>query len=531
MMWRVMDSQATLEVAGAGPERHGFPKSYRLSQALDILRQVNALICADGTPLPDRHLLEGHSLWSFWQNYLYEMYLKPYTRYREFFAWQREQGWPEAAPGSRIPKDLGRVMSQMKRWRTGELSERPDRVLAMGSRLIPWAWAASSRLSRSKVLLYSPDLVSDARHGCDFRFAKIYGMVAEAGIARAEVFHSLGLRRSLANAWMRRRIALYPELWQHEGLPPARADFDLLGFEPPLRDLLAGAIPYFLSCARISAGRVAGLRRTLRLSGVRALLAMDDFRASNELLLACRLEGIRTVLVQHGLITRFHPGWFSNGIPHARMVMPDHYLVRSPFWKGVLEHYGSHLAPCAEVVSGLDETGPEEAAPKAPPPSRKLTVLLLLETLWEPVEAAAFVQKLLEDDRIEVRFKIRPDMGEEEQVRPYFGPRKPHKVVRDLESARADVDVILGSHSSLLYKLLEWNRPIFRMVTSFEYGEQLSRFGMVEELRLEDDFHSAFARARGQSPGVFAERLGRFRGDGGFPHYADRIKSLLEDVL
>lgn len=503
---------------------------YRLSAALELLQRVNCLRTDEGTPIHDVYLHEGFSLWSFTQNYLYETCLKKFTRFGPVLEWAGDH------PGARTEEAVARypeLRGLFNPPKTEKGSPWDRLLLSSAAVLLQGLWQVDARLRKARILVYTPDIQPDKHYAGDFRFSKAYEYLSQGKKRYAEIFHTTGIRISLKNSWKRKRMPTFLEFWQYPGIPARPDGVGLDGLGAMASRLLRGHIEHYLNACRVSAVKVEGLRKAVRRSGVKVLLGMDDFRASNELLLACRLEGVKTILVQHGLITRFHVGWIHYGIPHGRLVSPDHFLVRAPFWKSVLDDAHSHLARAATVVSGMDGSAEPDFQGTASTGAVKdrIDVLLLLETLWDPCEARDYVKKLTSDLRLCVHFKVRPDIDEAAQMRDYFGELRPHAVVRDFGAAGGkDFDVVLGSHSSLMYKLLEWGKPVFRMATSFEFGEQLTRFGLAEELRLEDDFHARFAEAVSRHTASRQERWERFMGKEKYPDYRNVLSELIGDV-
>lgn len=516
-----------LRVTAPDGSTEGVPNAgYNLGRAMDLLAEVNGLRTRDGQPLHSLFMHAGHSLWHCQQYRLVYPFLQAYAQFPGLFDWLEARSWPSLLQQGALPGggELSRALRALDSGTAGRLPAVPG-APGMAARLaLPALWARSARKRRSRVLLYSPDLASDPRYGCDFRFAKVYAWLEKEGVPHAEIFHAIDTGTAWRNARKRGRIPLFLELWEADGKGggPRVEDLDLSALAPSLAGLLRRILPGFFAACRTSAARVEGLRKAVRASGARLLVAMDDYRSSNELLIACRAEGIRTVYMQHGLVTRFHPGCIPAGMPEEVMAAPDRFLARAPFWKAVLERYAPRLAKAASVVGGLDSAA-EGAGGNDGPPGDPLVVLFLLETLWDPAEAAPFLARMMADPRIRVHFKIRPDMDREKQVRPYFGSRQPHEVVLDLATEASRAHVVVGSHSSLLYKLLEWRKPVYRLITSFEYGEQLSRFGLVDDLLEGDDFHAVFRRALEREPAEYERRWLAYQGDGRFPDYGEAL--------
>lgn len=532
-------AEGNLQITQAGRMEFSATRAAsRLGSAMEWMEVLNtarlaapsAEGAAAGTPLHAAYRHGPYSLWQCWLHELYFPYLTAYAQFQDLFEWLESAGWPHLDIVTPLPGDLRKALAGAGLAGTEHMPGAAMTALEGAARFgLPPLWRRSARRRGSRVLVYTPDIRSDAALGCDFRFSKVYSWLAARGVPISEIFHLTDQRLAIRNARGRGRIPAYLELWYPHPRSERSVDLSLDALPPSLQSLIRRILPRFSAYCRASGARIQGLKGLLRESGLKLLLGMDDFRSNNELLIACRETGIRTVLVQHGLITRFHPGWMACGIPEAAMAAPDRYLVRAPFWKSVLDRYAPRLARVATVAGGLD--GAAESEPESLPPPRagdgSINVLLVAETLWDPREAVPYVDRLLRDPRLRLHFKIRPDVDAQAQIRPYFGERQPHQVVLNLDQDRERIDIVLGSHSSLIYKLLEWRKPVFRLKTSFEYGEQLDIFGLTDPLGPDDDPHALFQTALERDPRIYAERWAAYRGDGQLPDY----RAVLEEEL
>lgn len=519
-----------------------FPKKYNLSLALAYLQQINQLQTEAGIPIYAIEVYNGVSLWSFWQTYLYDQHVRIWVRYQSVLEWLMNLGWPKVEAGH-ISEDLQRFLvltgclqdSDQGQQENSLSSAFFEVINVIVLRILQFFWVLMVRLSKAKILVYTPDIVSDGIWKCDFRFAKVYAFLTSSGYAYAEVFHRLGLIRGFKNAIARRRIPLYIENWEHINPSSKSVDLNYESLDLILQPLARHVVPIFLGRCKTSAARIDGLRLLLRQSKLRVMIGMDDFRANNELLLACRLEGVRTILVLHGLITRFHAGWHQHGIPKQQCVRPDHFLVYAHFWKRVLDKWSTHLCDMSTVVSGWEESEVVcKTSSKANPhvDDGRIAVLVFMETLWDPIEARAFFAKMVADSRLQIIFKVRPDISATEQVATCFSKEsQPDLVVDDLGKIIDQTDVIVGSHTSLLYKMLRYRIPVLRMVTSFEYGDQLNIFGLAGQLFIEDDFYEVFKKAVATPQELYEERFQKYIGDGNYPDYRDTLASLLHQYI
>jgi hypothetical protein len=381
--------------------------------------------------------------------------------------------------------------------------------------------------------------VLDPRKGCDFRFEKAYALLAREAIPFHECFHTGDLLKSIAGRWRSRKLAWTLEA--AEGLFPTGEDPGLPEPETPGAPWILDRwwkvrFRRYLAMAMDRRRCAERLTRRLRAAQVRILISMDEFRSNVPLLVACRRAGVRTLLVQHGLLTGYHLGWVVPGMPTDALPPVDDFLVHSPFWADVLRAHNPELARRARVVRGwsgvmsLEKRG----RPEGPDRGGRIVALVLYETLWPDLgEVRQAMARLLTEPGVEIWFKVRPDSPAEAQVEPYFRGTggRPARIVKDLDQEMMDaVDVAVGSHSSLMYQLAAARLPVVKLETSYAFGDQLVAFGIAEPWKPAGPFRAAAEAAMGRDAGALARIRARFLPAPGDPDYADLVRARLREA-
>ena len=379
------------------------------------------------------------------------------------------------------------------------------------------------------VLLYTPDII-DSEWRCDFRFFNVYNLLGKKSIRFYEVFHSSGLLRALKGRWLQKRVCWY--------LESVNADVDALPRIPKLslNSLLERWWAYrgehFVRRALGEKKRIKSYMKILRQTGVKILLAMDDMRSIPSLVCACNQAEIPVVLIQHGLLTPYHIGWVVPGISPEYLFKVDKYLVHTPYWEGVLFRHAPHLHFGAEQISGWSDNGGFRVFQREGKRRDSLRVLIVYETLWPDLkELQEFMSALNTDERLTVVFKVRRDVNEAKQIRQYFGTEYGVTVVNTLdEQVLSTIDVIVGSHSSLLYQLLVTEIPIVKIMTSYAYGDQLILDDLATPWHEGEDAMSVMEEALGTHPEKLRQRALQFMGDEVVPNYKEQLLKIIEQI-
>ena len=455
-----------------------------LQRALRLLRQLNSIQTIDGVPIYKTRMFNGISVWSFHQNVIFWNFLVPGVRYEETLRflldrqvekvtidshsaglteYLRINGIEVASNSTGASPLLSSFLSRMN-WIIGIIFT----LMAFLKLLI----------RRPALLIYTPDRFSPEQ-GCDFRFYPVYEYIRERGIHYIEIFHTLLGREFLENIAKRKRLALYLEC-----LPvfPAKSnnignDCDLSAIDPHNRKYFRYLLKMIDQSSQTSIKRIQILTRLLKFTKVKALLTIDDVRYTNELIVACRLNGIKAYGFQHGHYTKYHAGWINYDIPKALSVTFDKLFVWNEYWKRVLLAYSTQYDESNVEISGaLRELEPIRYQRKESKVERlsDLSILVPYETFAPKAEVGEYIDRFIEQG-IQVSFKVRPDLPPKSQLAQY---RVEHTdKVRPVEYIDEDllskIDAVAGTYSTFLNEMLFYEKPVLLLETSLDLGYQL----------------------------------------------------------
>ncbi len=461
-----------------------------LQRALQLLRQLNSIQTIDGTPVYKTRMFNGISVWSFHQHVIFWNYLVPYVRHEDTLRFLVDKKVGKVTLDSDI-EGLAQylrvngieVVSNSARSpaKLSSFLQRVNRVIGLKLTLLAFL---KLLIRRPALLIYTPDRFSQ-KHGCDFRFFAVYAYPKERKIPFVEVFHTLLGQEFIGNIAKRRRLALYLEclpLFSNKNEVKC-SEYDLSTIDSHNRRYFLYLLKLIDQYSQRSIRRIKILARILRLAKIEALLSIDDVRYTNELIVACRLNGIKTYGFQHGQFTKYHVGWMNYDIPKELSVTFDNLFIWNEYWKRALLAYSNQYddsnAQIGGVLRELEHIKYGKKGGNIEKPA-DLNILLPYETFAPKAEVGEYVDQFIEQG-IQIYFKVRPDISYESQFAQYHIKHKDRiKIVDNIDdTVLSEIDAVAGTYSTFLNEMLFYEKPVLLLETSFDLGHQLVDDGLV----------------------------------------------------
>ena len=301
------------------------------------------------------------------------------------------------------------------------------------------------RLTRSRVLVYSI-----SRDGSrDFRLAEIFRFLKSHHIGYGEFIHSQKI--SL------RPVFYYPDILNLIFQPAGerKIDFDLSQFNAKEKGWARKTLRHFLGACLISLKKIAFLKIYLPLTGAKTILAIDDPRYYNEMLVAAEDLGINFYAFQHGRFNQYLVGWINPGLPPERSPFPSQFFVWNQYWREkiialspLFRHYQQRLLIGGRPYQGLPELELLD--------DEVTTILIPYEVKADQKQIAAFIKRLMRGDKQRVIFKARKGEALPEEI-VSTGALIVEEISRQLWR---EVDLVAGTYSTLLYEAAEAGRAV-----------------------------------------------------------------------
>ena len=464
-------------------------------EALRLLKRINLSTTPAGERLASLVTVDGFEPWWFVQDRLFRFALVPLTRFLPLLA--RLDGADQVQLID-APTEARRALQPLS-GRAGfprfTFPDDPPPAASPSRRVAGWfartavrlasnAAAVWFRLARRDTVLYTIDIVSPGLDH-DFRIGPMYAELRRRGYRFAEYAHSLSPRLALRNMLRRRRLAVVLEAYDDDSrivYPLPQAARTLAAAEGgTLEDRMLRAVGLeVLDWCQASIARYRALRRVLMRQAARRAIVFDDNRHNYELVAACHSLGLKVLGFQHGVFNRFHTGTMAYGFEGARSHAFDLYGVWGPLFRERLL-VASRLYGADQVVVCGPLRAPRATHPEPARRSGRPRVLLVSEPLARKGEVRNYLEMLIRSERFELCVKLRP--GEDPAGLRAYGldPASVHLLqTSTVYEAFSQVDLALGTYSTVLYEAALTLIPTVWLRTAIAYGRELAEEGLAE---------------------------------------------------
>ncbi len=454
-----------------------------LQRALEFLKQLNSVKTTDGVPIYKTKMFKGISVWSFHQHVLFLNFLRGYVKYEEIIKFLIENKVEKVIVDGNN-ENLKEYL-KINKIEVNNDSGRARKVrfflissfMKMTALIITFLAFLKILLHKTPLLIYTPDKFSK-KHNCDFRFYPVYQYLKERKIPYIEIFHTLLNREFFKNIISRKRLAIYLEVFPVFSSKKWKSrEYNLSLFEPHNQRYFQYLLRIIDLKSQKSIRQIDAISWLLKFTKIKKLLAIDDVRYTNELIVACKLNKIKTYGFQHGQFTKYHVGWMNYNIPKEVSITFDKLFVWNKYWKKVLFSYSTQYNEENIEISGLlRELKPIEYKKKEFKIGRmsELKILVPYETFAPKAEVKDYLNRL-SSLGVKIFFKPRPDIPYNQQLAEY--DFQEGKGIEFAEKINADIlleiDVVGGTYSTFLNEMIFYEKPLFIFETSFDQGHRL----------------------------------------------------------
>lgn len=203
-------------------------------------------------------------------------------------------------------------------------------------------------------------------------------------------------------------------------------------------------------------------------------LGLDDANVVYPLIYASKLNGLRTIGIQHGFYGLRQEQNFMNFIDSYDWF--DNVIVWGKYWQDIILRNSKlfskdfHLIGCKKLPFDFVENNTNTSSNTNTNTNNK-SILIPYEFLSDTIKMGTYIKKLMDFD-FQIYFKIRPDKNINIQIQTLnlneYETRL--KIVENITPALMEkIDIVAGSMSTLIYDLLLFNKPtwIFSDVYNF----------------------------------------------------------------
>jgi len=451
-----------------------------IHEASELVGKLARLETKDGGRLSKLINYKGYELW--WMNCdtLYYRFCMPYTQYRDLLFYLKdfdkiylfEPPYPDLF--LHFSKAYRRECFLLKKFQLRRFLPVPFGVLLQV--LLSLIFLPLLMIARPGLMIWVGDKF-DHPHDYDFRMKFIYEELRKRKIPFVEFIRSLEKWPVvLRHAWKRKRPVFYSAavvFLIHFFVDPFKKNKELIGlgeFSDPEQRFLFLVASHYLRNIQGTIWSIRAMRFIMRRIGVRVADISAGLGRNFHELLACKLNNIITIGIQHGTPSRYYfVSDFMPGFDGKNTLSVDKYGLWSEWWRDYYAKNSDAYKPAQLFVSGpMRPLVRKEGQPDDMPRQNKgkLRVLYISEEVAAPQEVLPYILTLLEAEDFELCFKFRPYRDEfevwlkENQPELYEKILKTAKIFRStMEEAVDQCDVTVGSYSTAVLEALLQLKP------------------------------------------------------------------------
>ncbi|MDA9244089.1 hypothetical protein N9O98_01345 [Amylibacter sp.] len=232
---------------------------------------------------------------------------------------------------------------------------------------------------------------------------------------------------------------------------------------------------------------------------------LDDANTVYPLIYVAQDLGIKTLGFQHGVYSKRHIAYVMPGIEKYRWF--DNMLVWGEYWKSTVLKNSSLYSDNYHIISSNKHNYDYRYLPKK---GKNKVILIPFEFLSDSIKIGEYIKNFIKAG-FKIMFKPRPDGSLQSQLDPYFLDEFREKIdILDsiTPETMAEIDVIAGTQTTLLFDLLPYKKPVWILDTPFRLlydmiddgfarlitGDDMSRIQEIfaEDVGKENDVNSAY---------------------------------------
>ncbi len=458
-------------------------------EATELVESLPKVVLPDGLRLSKSYVYKGFELWWIHYNDLFYYFGLPLSQYKNLLNTLTQYSSVDLYKPSFKPLFIhylsahGISVKIIKDF-------KPEKLLPFGI-LIQICITLISLpiliITRPAILVFAGDKFEPGKD-FDFRMRFVYAELRKRNLYFAEFIRSLSSWKTVvSHAITRRRPVIYSEAvaFISKGLSFFSRKYDVGNFDhvadPDYKFKLLIGTSYLRSvysdiwAIRISTWVIKGI-------GIKAAYFSAALDRNYPAVIGAKLNRVKTVGILHGVASRYYNGYdFLPSFDGDKRLSLDKYGVWSDWWKEYYLKHGAAYTSDQLVVSGpirpleredgvttlheMEKTGP-------------IKVLFVSEQLAVPEEVIPYLEKLLEQDNVEILFTFR-QFGDGfknwiEKNRPEILSNPRVKIATSgLVRAIEESEVAVGSHSTaVLEMLLKEKMPLF--FNSNKWGDYYS---------------------------------------------------------
>ena len=461
-------SSGIIEIQGLGIRETYFPDN-DLDRTLELLFRLYELKSANGKRFLDNYHYQGFNWLSTQVGNLYWRFLFRHVQYARLIARFRKKG---LTPCFANKVNLARIWELLHpRTRTGLKDYLPYR------RTLPTHNRKIVRQKTSGLFFY--------RYGPrDFRTTDMLRVFEDKGLE----FHFV--YSPSKKLLKKRQDQPHPVYFLYRKIKTKRIfqnNYDLSGLPGPEAELFRAAIQRVEENMSFQVWEYHKHLENLKTAAPKVFFGLDDHQEVHPILFACKALGIPSIGYQLGMYARRQAAYMLERWEPGTYQWYDHVIVWGRYWEDVIRRY-SKVYPEGFFLPGANKHDYGYKRLKSDKFSTK-NILIPYEFWGNTQRIGRYMTKLM-DLGFRVYFKFKPDERPERQLAcygldPEYAKRLVH-VERITDELMAEINIVAGGMTTLLYDLLPYGKHTWVLDTEFKLLQDMVEDGLAELVRYED---------------------------------------------
>lgn len=321
----------------------------------------------------------------------------------------------------------------------------------------------------------------------DFRTMEIKRTLDELGIQYLETV-TYTMRQLFSNLLTRNPQPLFflIQLISNDALKPFSISKTT---DPLLKRVFAAAVSAIQDQINSFRSTYEFFKKLLTDVPVRCLYGTDDTNYLYYMIYACQTNGMKTIGHQHGAsYGPFDFPYILKGFGQGEYRWFDTIVVWGEYWKErFLRHARYYSEEQIEVGTNmrpvLRPTSPDRCGNR-----ERKHILFPAEEKTDTYTVGKYICALQDLDYV-IYMKFRPDEEVARQVETYCLSREREKKIVFVDGITddlmADIDIVAGTYSTVIFELLPYMKETWYLATKFVYAQDLVDMGIAKLIRLE----------------------------------------------
>jgi len=443
-----------------------------IEYSVRLLKKVNSLEIG-GRRIDDYFMIDDYSLWSFQQFFIFTQ-IKEYSKNRDASVCVKRKNF----------------FSKTAILMIG--------IVQLGVSLLAFI---KTRLYHTPVLTFGSDSLKLGTR-LNPRLFNIVSTLEDDGVEYSEIIHAYSGKEFFKNFFKRRRFVFYYDVVSHL-FPYQRSvrianekiieNISLDMFSQGEKEFVKQLLDRVFENVWISQIKIRLIRFFLRYTKIKVFISVDDVRLVNEILYACKKEGVKTCIFQH---SNFDYLFGLDALSPEKYIFPDIFFVWNAYWEKRI----SELSPLYTYyknrikIGGRPYKSPEiSCVQRNKIQTNNTHVLIPYEVNVTEEQVRPYVQAMLASDAVSVSLLLRGDVGRDKQIEKYFGSyiiknNRVH-IVDPIKKDEymAEADVVAGVYSGFLDEAIEACKPVAIFDTDYPIFNKMHETGIVQIVTLTGD--------------------------------------------